>query len=425
MLTVTTESNYLAKVVKLGQPKKHPNADKLQIWDIDGYEVITDLTSKPGDIKIFFPVECQINDRIISKLNLYSDKTLNSDSTISGYIGKQRRVKAVKLRDVISEGMLLPADDILDLGAMWLNYIGTKFDTVSGTIICQKYVPEVKEVRSGGGLGKPKGSKVSDILVPGQFNFHYSTSKLQDNLWQFTNPNDVIVITDKWHGTSAVFANLLCYKKLSLWQKLGKFFGAKISTTEYRNMYASRSVLKHIEDVHQADNLGFYNVDLWGKVFKEIEHLLFPGITIYGEIVGYVGDTKMIQKGYDYGCKPGQHKFLVYRITHTYSDNHIEEYSWHEIQDFCKEHGLETVKELYYGTIENFLLENAGVDTGLLDTLKGKYLEQMCTYCKSKVPSEGICVRNESSNKLAYKLKSKMFLLKESQDLDTATEVID
>lgn len=95
MLTVTTESNYLAKVVKLGQPKKHPNADKLQIWDIDGYEVITDLTSKPGDIKIFFPVECQINDRIISKLNLYSDKTLNSDSTISGYIGKQRRVKGV------------------------------------------------------------------------------------------------------------------------------------------------------------------------------------------------------------------------------------------------------------------------------------------------------------------------------------------
>ncbi len=389
MLEITTESNYLAKVIQLGKPQKHPNADKLQLWDVEGYQIITDLTSKEGDFKIFFPVECQIHDKILSELNMYQDKELNADKTISGYVNKQRRVKAVALRGIISDGIVLPFDDVLNLFGFNTDYklplVGQNFDTVNGTVICNKYEPAVKEVRSGGGLGAPKKNPLKDVLIPDQFNFHYDTSKLQDNVWRFSNLTDVVVVTDKWHGTSGVFSNVLTKRKLSWFEKIKKFLGFKVKTKEYKKMYSSRSVIKYVEDKYHTLQQGYYNDDVWGKVFKEVEHVLFNGYTLYGEIVGYVGNATMVQKNYDYGCKPGEHKFLVYRITKTASDGFVEEFSWHEIQSFCEEHGLETVKELFYGTQLEWLDLKDHPKGTFLDELREEYLEKDCSYCKNKV----------------------------------------
>lgn len=430
MLSITTQSNYLAKVVKMENPKKHPNADRLQIWNVGGYEIITDMSTKEGDIRVYFPLECKINSDLLSKMNMFSDKDLNQDKSIAGYVHKSGRVRAVRLRDVLSEGMVLPFDDVVyNLVNCYpvqpeLN-VGTEFDTIDGVILCQKYEPVVNEVRSGGGTGKPRGPKVSDLLVADQFRFHYDTSKLQDSITKFDDENDVIVITDKWHGTSAIFSNLLTKRRLSIWERVKKFFGANVQTEEYSKLYASRSVIKSIEGKYNVPDGGYYNADIWGKVFNEIKDKLFPGYTIYGEIVGYVGQS-MIQKGYDYGCKPGEHKFLVYRITENsvFTDYKPYEYSWEEIQDFCREHGLETVKEFYIGTIKSWVEKNMLAEESFLNALKRVYLERQCSWCNTKVPAEGICIRNEWGNKTAYKLKSKAFLERETKELDTATEVL-
>lgn len=433
MLTITEQSNYLAKVVKLENGKSHPNADRLQIWDINGYEVITDMSRKPGDICIFFPIECEINHQVLSKLNLFSDKDLNEDKNITGYVHKSGRVRAIKLRDVMSEGMLLPYSEVMNtLGISYLDivgeaaqFVGQEFDTVDGVVICKKYVPVIKEVRSGGGTGEKKGPKVVDLLIPGQFNFHYSTSKLQDNIYKFDNEEDIVVITDKWHGTSAVFSNLLTKRRLSIWEKVKKFFGVNVKLREYSKMYSSRSVIKSIEGKYNTPEGGYYNSDVWGKVFEDIKNVLFPGYTIYGEIVGYTGE-KMIQKDYDYGCKQGEHKFLIYRITETATDGAVYEYDWQEIKDFCSVHGLTHVPELYYGMIGDWMFNNAEADgEKFLNALKRVYLEQDCQYCTKKVPAEGICIRNESRNKIAYKLKSKKFLERETKILDKGEEVME
>jgi len=434
MLTITNQSNYLAKVVQLGKPQKHPNADKLLIWNVSGYEVITDLSSKEGDIKVFFPVECQIHDTILSYMNMYAHSELNQDKTKIGYISDSRRIKAVKLRGVVSDGIVLPIEKVIKSidsvrsdGADTAYSIGELFDTVYGIVICNKYVPPVKEIRSGGGQGQPKKNPVKEFLIDGQFNFHYDTSKLPDNAWRFQNEDDEIVITDKWHGTSAIFSNVLTKRKLSIWQKLGRFFGNDIPREEYSKMYASRSVLKSIEGKYHTPDQGYYNTDIWGKVFEDVKHVLFPGYTLYGEIVGYTGE-KMIQKGYDYGCKPEEHRFLVYRVTVTSPfDGQVREYSREDIADFCKEHKLECVPELYRGTLKDFMTIHSDFQNNesLLDCLKRIYLEQDCIHCKTKVPAEGICIRNESGSKIAYKLKSKRFLLGESAALDAGEEVVE
>lgn len=430
MFETTTQSNYLAKVVRLGKPQKHPNADKLQIWNVNGYEVITDMSSQEGDIKIFFPVECQIHDKILCELNMYSDSTLNEDKTKVGYISANRRVKAVKLRGVVSDGIVLPYSEVVECfstGApLGEAYIGESFDTIGGMIICNKYTPARVSTPGEANIKPRKGKKPVDLIVPGQFNFHYDTSKLQDNIWRL-DIDDVIVITDKWHGTSAIFSNLLVKRKLSWLEKVKKFLGAKVKTSEYKDLYASRSVIKGIDGVYENGQGGYYNTDIWGKVFQEVKDVLLKGMTIYGEIVGYSSPDRLIQKGYDYGCKPGEHQFRVYRITTTHSSGRVEEWSWHAIQEFCETHDLETVPEVFYGTVSNFVNKEKleGTDESLLDMFKRTYLEGNCVYCKNKVPAEGICIRNESGNKIAYKLKSKAFLLKESADLDNATEVLD
>jgi len=432
MLTINTPSNYLAKVVQLGIPKVHPNANRLQIFSVNGYEIITDMSRQSGDICIYFPIECQIDQKILSKMNLFSDKDLNEDKNIAGYVHKTGRVRAVKLRGIMSEGMVLPYSEIMNvLGISYLDIIGEaqqfinqEFDTIDGYTICQKYVPVIKEVRSGGGTGEKKILKVNDILIPGQFNFHYSTSKLQDNIWKFQNEDDKIVITDKWHGTSAVFSNLLTKRKLSFWEKVKKFFGSDVKTKEYSKMYSSRTVIKSVEGKYNTPEGGYYNSDIWGKVFEEIKDKLFQSYTIYGEIVGYTGE-KMIQAGYDYGCKPGEHKFLVYRITQTTRMGAVLEYSWDEIKDFCREHQLEHVPELFYGTIKGWCVQNSNIGETFLESLKRVYLEQNCTYCTKKVPAEGICIRNESENKMTYKLKSKAFLEMETKALDKEEEVVE
>jgi len=425
MLTITNDDNYLLQVVQLRSGFKHPNADRLQIWKVNGYEVITDMSRNIGDICVLFPLECQVSYTLLSKLNLYSDKTMNEDQTVAGYVHSTGRIRATKLRGVVSEGMLIDLESVLmvcNVRSDWRNHflVGQKFDTINGELVSEKYVPVLQKSSTPGTPGAQK-NKLKNILVE-PFPFHYSTSKLQDNAWRF-RLEDNIVLTDKWHGTSAVFSNLRTRRKLSIWEKIKSFFGYAVQKTEYAKTWASRTVLKGVKNKHVSSN-GYYTEDIWKTVFDEIEHTLFPTYTIYGEIVGYLPNGKMIQKDYDYGCKPGKHAFLVYRITNT--NDTIVEYSWEEVKDFCLEHGLQTVKEMWSGTVETFTTDFGQEDETFLDSLKRIYLEKNCDYCVNKVPAEGICIRHESEYPyMAYKLKSKAFLLKETAALDTNEEVVE
>lgn len=72
--------NYLAKVVRLINLRKHSNADKLQVITIDGNNVITGLEASDGDVYVYFPLEAAINKDFLSYSNSFEDKTLNSAS---------------------------------------------------------------------------------------------------------------------------------------------------------------------------------------------------------------------------------------------------------------------------------------------------------------------------------------------------------
>lgn len=455
-IKISNHSNYLAKIVKLNDPIPHPNADKLEGFVIDGNTVwySKGLLTK-DDIVVYFPIECQINKNILRVLNLYNDKTLNEDPTANGYFNHQARVKAVKLRREPSEGFIMQFGELLSaldkLGVSTdFEYttrfsnelIDAEFDTINDCIICQKYVPVVRN--SGANPERARNQQRLDhIIVPGQFRFHRDTPKLLPKTLESINPNHLVNISLKLHGTSAVFANLLVNKKLSFFEKIKKFFGFRVNTTEYKRMYSSRSVVKFIEDYYRTPTQGYYDSDVWRVTYEKLKDYLTPAMTIYGEIVGYTPTGSYIQKGYDYGCEHGKSAFYIYRITTTsdggvpieWSSQEIDEFVWrvssHEnvnnlmkglnsdIIDIARVPILNencTLLELYQNKLNNKRAKKIKADE-LFMALKKEYLEGDSVMCKNKLPEEGIVLTVDRGQ--SFKLKSFRFLEGESKALDS------
>jgi hypothetical protein len=403
--------NYLAKIQVIDNLRPHPNADRLQMSTIDGNNVITDLSTKVGDVGIYFPLECKINAEYLKANNQFEDRLMNENTEIKGFFNKHGRVRAISLRSAKSEGFWTPISTLgcwkpgLNLELVEHNLY---FDTVDGSLLCQKYVPRTNPQALP---RDKKAAKGTSKLLEGQFRFHEDTEQLGRNL-ERVELGDRVVITQKLHGTSAVFSNVLCRRPLTLKDRIARWFGVCVQETEYSNLYSSRRVLKNARMEPQEH---YYGSDIWGEVNKLIQPFLEAGITVYGEIVGYASPEKIIQKGYDYGCAPGTWAFYVYRITTTNVDGKVIELMWDQVKDYCQKYGLVTVPE-YESYVLNPPTAEEHWRNKWLEDLDAQYLEKKLPNGK---PDEGICVRLERGlHALIFKRKSFSFLKAESAALD-------
>ena len=425
--------NYLSQVIQIDNIRPHANADRLEIVTYQGANIIVAKNSvKLGDVMIHCAVESCLNKDFLSKNNQFEDKELNADKEIKGFFNKKARVRAINLRGEPSRGFLFPPQWLkvwqpeLDIDNI-KDYVGIEFDMVNGSLFSKKYVPMKQKSRKD----KPPRNRYNNVLknfdklVESQFNFHYDTQFLAKNLDRI-EPDDIISITTKYHGTSAVFSNILINRKLNRFEKLLKKLGVKIETTEYGTIVSSRGVIKN-RYINKALPEGFYDVDIWLHASKQIAPMLAKGETMYAEIVGYLPDTaNFIQKNHDYKCNEGEYEIYVYRVTQTNVDGIVYELSALQVQQWCKSRGLKPVKELYYGRakdvypdlkIEQHWAEN------LLERLKNDqenfFMECNSPDCYNEVPHEGIIIRNESKGNMpAFKIKTEAHYLMETKLLD-------
>lgn len=436
-ISENANNNYLAKIVKLKNGRKHSNADRLQCWTIDFQNVITDLSYQEGDIVVFFALESQINKDFISSINGFEDKTLNLNKDVKGFFNKHGRVRAISLRGEKSEGFVIK----LDIFESWLGaeysgekYLNQEFDFYGDKEICRKYVSFDRTAR----VNNPKQSKsVKNIsrLVENQFFLHGDTDNLRKNIHKI-NPEDIIGIHYKKHGTSVVIGNVLVKRNLTWLERIAKRFGVQVKETQYDIIYSSRKVIKN-QYLNPNQN-HFYGEDIWGVVAKEVKDLIPKNWTLYGEILGYTPSGSPIQGSYDYGCKPGEHKFYVYKISVVNEDGTVVFLTDNQIKDFCDRVGLlYTDTFIYYGKAENFDLDfvwsenvisqQSSIEkwrTHFLESLQQKFNENDCYMCTNRVPEEGIVLRRENLWEYeAYKLKSFRFLKMETEQLDK--EIVD
>ena len=462
--------NYLATVCKIENIQPIPDSTQLAKTIVNGYDIIVPRNITIGTIVIYFPMESSLSQKYLSANNLYNlseyERNANKDivkdflikaqnatdelekkqalqlaNSNVGFFNKYGRVRMIKLRGQYSQGFIAHTESLENAykelkGINWEELVGVQFDQIGDDIICKKYVPTKPTNINNNNQSQFHRAmrKLSRFnkLIPGEFMFHYDTVHLREHLTDL-NPDDVVEISVKMHGTSVVISNILCNKKLSLINKIKKFFKIPIISKEYSNIYSSRRMIKNL----YIDNpKGFYDIDIYGCVNRDFSKFLLEGMTVYGEIVGYLENSQqMIQKNYDYGCAPGNWKFIPYRITTTNEDGTKKEWSvgdvWRWTNMIMNENPdlkdkLLPIKILYRGKLSE-LYKDIPIDqnwhNNLLERMKhdsdnfGMELNE--PLCIHKVPREGIVIRIKNDKiPRAWKLKTEKFYIKEAKSHD-------
>lgn len=421
--------NYLCKIVEIKNLRKHVNADRLLVFTIDGNDIITSNQTVEGTIAVYFPLECTINTDYLRLNNEYASALLNEDTTKKGYFNEKGRVKATKLRSEKSMGYVAPIDSLSVLiGDKYkglTKFVGQEFDTVDGILLATKFV---NVVRSGGGTGKQQKSVKISKLVDNQFRLHYDTAQLAKNIHKL-QPEDIISISWKMHGTSFVSSKILCKRPLKWYERLAKRFGVQVKEEEYGNIYSSRNVVKN--GFFNANPQHFYDTDLWALANEQLKTNLLEGESVYGEIVGFTPSGQQIQKGYDYKCKANTFKIYIYRITHTSTQGKVIDLPFFMVEERAKQLGVDTVPPIFFGKADIFVSSSEFTDLrdwreAVIDLLKVRFVyDQDCQFCANVVPAEGIVLRKEGRDAEAFKLKAFRFLERESKELDKGEENIE
>lgn len=249
------------------------------------------------------------------------------------------------------------------------------------------------------------------------------------------------------HNTSGIFSNIKTKKpiKLPLHKWLvnkfidftGLFKPYRITDYEivYDSIYSSRTVIKN-QYINKDVNGGYYSTDVWGEYNELLKGKIEKGMTVYGEIFGYLtGSQTMIQKQYDYGCSVGTNKFMPYRITSELEDGKKYEWNVSEVKEWTEKliEQYPEIKErimvipiLYHGTLQD-LYPNIDIhnhwNEEVLEAIKNDKkhfgMELREPLCKNKVYREGVVLRIDNDpNAEAFKLKSDGFLSHESVEID-------
>ena len=420
-MKIPKNPNYAAIVVKIGNIIPLENCDNVVATMIMGNQVIVSKDTKINDIGLFFPVECELSKAYLSNNNLYRHSELNVNKDKKGYFEDNGRIRCVKFRGHNSEGLFMPIQS-LDFITTTYPHVGQSFDELNDIEICKKY--EITRRVVGGNNVRKIDKKYKSKLVENQFRLHDDTEQLYRNLYKLY-PDQLISITYKLHGTSFISSKVLCKKPLKWYENVLKSLGVNVVDTQYDYLYASRKVIKNAE--LNSGNSHFYGEDIWGLADAKVREFLQDGMTIYGEIVGYLPSGGAIQKDYDYGCAPNTFEVYIYRITYTNTSGKVFEFSAKQVQDWCKANRLDAVPQLYYGYASELYTLLTGLDVeddlddwrvNFLKALKKQYNEEDCFMCTNKVPQEGVVLRIEKNKFEAYKIKSVSFLERESSLLD-------
>ena len=277
--------NYLAKIVRINQFKPHtdPEVTKLKACVVDAFNILCGIDSEPG-LYVYFPTACCLHPDFLRYANLYRHKELNNDPEQSGMFEDNGRVKAIRLRGELSEGFILPTvileNYILSVTNIQLDCVdGTEFDCVEheGKIfwINKKYI--IRTNIQTDHQKQPKQPKGLDKLIDDQFRFHYDTVLIK-KVPKMINPNDIVHISSKIHGTSHISARVLCRQPLNWKQKIAKWLTGE-EFNKYDYLYASRTVIKNKYYNKKASD-GFYGVDVWAEADKVLKPCLQKGMTV-------------------------------------------------------------------------------------------------------------------------------------------------
>lgn len=406
---------YTGFITRIKNLRQHSNADRLQVGECFGNNVIVSLETQENQLIVYFPIDGKLGMNYCLANNLL--RKLPDGTPSTGYLDPEKRnITALKLRGEKSDGLVMPLESLSKYTDITKLKEGELIDVLNGEIICEKYIPTNTRQQSQSTTTSKKGKqKPQDKIVFPNFKEHIDTAQLAYNHNAF-KVGDLCTITLKIHGTSQRTAHTLKEHTKAIHPILHKIISKLgINTTKQTHEYVTgtrRVVLK------SWDNVGYYNSnDFRKKWHDEFIGKLRKGESVYYEIAGYTDTGALIMSEcsneltkdkefikqwgkktqFTYGCEPNQSDAYVYRMTFT-DDNGTEiEYPWHMVKLRCEQMGVKYCPEFeqfFFTTWED------------LNERVNKYVDGQDPIGQSHI-REGVVVRIENREKFsAYKAKS-------------------
>jgi RNA ligase (TIGR02306 family) len=319
-------STYKVPLTSIVGIDPHPNADRLEIATVYGFQVIIKKDQyKVGDKVIYVPIDSILPQNL-------EDSLFPPDAKVKL---SKHRVKQIRLRKIASQGMLISPDDIKQVYGFTPDAVE---DDYKELLNITKYEPPAPRFQSE--MGAPGGRKTKAMENP---QFHKYNGL--DNIKWFPTlfkDGELVAVQEKIHGTNARAAKLP-YAANTLWKKIKLFFLKLLGKSiGYEFCYGSNNVQLQ----ERRGYTGFYGEDIYGRVFQSIDaqSKIKDGETIFGEIYG-----SGIQKGYNYGCEEGVHKFVLFDVKVLNPDGTQRWLGPDEVIAYAAERGFDMVPELYRG----------------------------------------------------------------------------
>lgn len=306
-------------VEKVRDVMHHPNADRLDLVTVRGWQVIVGRDQyKVGDLCIYVPIDSVL------------PVDLAHEWDVAKYLRGNMRIKTIKLRQSVSQGLVVP----IDHDSMWYSApaLTEGFD-LTDELEIKKWVPIGKP---GRGMRLQQGQKMNPNRSTPYFPRYTSLDHLNNNPMAFEG-DDWVVVSEKRHGTNGRMGYVKIAKKslvqrlLEVVHRVKRMLGWKHCFYTAHGRYLTVGSHNVIREYHKDD--------LYWRAATKLQiqasaKLPFDKVFFY-EISG-----PAIQKGFDYG-QEGE-DFIV-EVIDVY-DTRTEEYlTTTSMERLCHRWGIATV----------------------------------------------------------------------------------
>jgi RNA ligase (TIGR02306 family) len=270
------------EIVKIASVHDHPNADRMELAFVGGYQVCVQKDSfHTGELAVYIPVDSLLEEDLESLI-------FGPDSKVKL---NKHRVRCIKLRGAMSQGMLLPLVLVAQYpGAQSLTYLAEEGLDCTKALHITKYTPpESKKPSHMVGGAAPKRHHHP------MFSKYTSINHLK-KYWNAFNEGEDIYNTEKIHGTN-FRAGWVPFVPRTFWQKVKNIFGLN---KPFEFVYGSHNV-QLMDGSNRTKGGSPNNVYKRIVVDHHLEYKIPRGQLWYGEIFG-----DGIQKGYEYSFSEGK-----------------------------------------------------------------------------------------------------------------------
>jgi RNA ligase (TIGR02306 family) len=341
-------SSFEVRVYKL-EIQPHPNADNIELAKVGDYlSIVRKGDFRTGSLGIYIPEQAVVPQDVLQLLGLVGK--------LSG--PKKDRVKAVKLRGMLSQGLIYPVDSGEDTSGPFISLptedgIGTMLPVVEGQDV-QKELGITKWEPPPETIPQQMRGRAVGVALDITVNYDVENIKKYNNVF---SDGEEVIMKEKIHGTFVQigYIPLRLFRPslhLGAYTVTSKGLGGRGVILDYGDHSNVYSRVAERSDLQIGAKLPVIKAE-----YKEI--IGDRPIYLCGEIFG-----GGVQRGFDYGMASGEAGFRFFDIA--YGERGDTQYidAW-LLDKIAKDYELPIVPTIYRGpfSVEALMKATSGKET--------------------------------------------------------------